>query len=309
MTFCLQILGSGAALPTPKRYSTAQVLNVLEQFFLIDCGEGTQIQLRRYKVKIGKLNHIFISHLHGDHFLGIFGIISTFNLLGRKQPLHIFAPYRLKELIDVYVSTLDRGLGYSIVFTPLTYDSGLSLLFESKNISVHSFPLRHRVPTCGFLFKEKERLPNLKKDLIQVLDIPIKKLQKIKEGSGFTTDEGEVYSHKQLTISPPTPRSFAFVSDTAKLEKIVPLIAGVDLLYHEATFSDSDKKRAKETGHSTSKQAAEIAKKAKVKQLIIGHFSTRLKSPKPLLEEAKEVFTETYLAEDGKVFNVLQRKS
>lgn len=308
MTFSLQILGSGAALPTPKRYSTAQVLNVLEQFFLIDCGEGTQIQFRRYKVKTGKLNHIFISHLHGDHFLGIFGIISTFNLLGRKQPLHIFAPYRLKELIDVYVSTLDRGVGYPILFTPLTYDSGLTLLFENKKVSIYSFPLRHRVPTCGFLFKEKEKLPNLKKNLIQTLNVPIKELQKIKEGKSFTTPDGEFYSHEQLTIKPPIPRSFAFVSDTAKFEKIVPLISKVDLLYHEATFSDNDKKRAKETGHSTSKQAAEIAKKAKVKQLIIGHFSTRLKSPKPLLEEAREVFKETYLAEDGEVFNVLQRK-
>lgn len=280
----------------------------MSNFFLIDCGEGTQIQFRRYKIKIGKLNHIFISHLHGDHFLGIFGIISTFNLLGRKHPLHIFAPHRLKELIDVYVSTLDRGLGYPIVFTSLTYDSGLTLLFENKNISVHSFPLRHRVPTCGFLFKEKAKLPNLKKALIQTLNIPIKDLQKIKEGSDFTTEGGEFYSHEQLTISPPVPRSFAFVSDTAKFEKIIPLISNVDLLYHEATFSDTDKKRAKETGHSTSKQAAEIAKKAKVGQLVIGHFSTRLKSPKPLLKEAKEIFTETFLANDGEIFNVLQRK-
>lgn len=304
MTFSLQILGSGAAMPTPKRYSTAQVLNLLEHFFLIDCGEGTQIQLRRYKIKTGKLNNIFISHIHGDHFLGIFGIISSFNLLGRKQALTIFAPYKLKTLIDSYVNTFDRGLEYEIIFKPLTYDSGLTSIFENEKVQIYSFPLKHRVPTCGFLFKEKQRLPNLKKELIKELNIPIKKLEDIRKGSGFTTNDGDYYSHKQLTIPAPKPRSYAFVSDTAKYEKIIPLIKDTNLLYHEATFAHSDKKRAKQTGHSTAIQAAEIAKQANVNKLVIGHFSTKIKDLTPLLNEAENIFKETYLANDGDVFNI-----
>ncbi len=304
MKFSLQILGSGSSMPMPERFSTAQVLNILERFFLIDCGEGTQIQFKRYKIKKAKINNIFISHLHGDHFLGLFGIISSFSLLGRQQPLTIFAPYKLKEILDAYTNTFDHGLGYEIIFKPHTYDKGKTLLFEDDKVQAYSFTLNHRVPTCGFLFKEKQRLPNLNKDLVRELNIPIKLMQSIKEGNGFTTDDGTTYSHKQLTIPAPAPRSFAFVSDTAKCERIIPIIENVDLLYHEATFSHKDKKRAKQTGHSTAVQAAEIAKKANAKKLIIGHFSTKLKDVNPLLEEARNVFENTYLAKDGELFDI-----
>lgn len=303
MNFSLKILGSSSAMPTPNRFSTAQVLNVLERFFLIDCGEGTQIQFRRFNIRIGKLNHILISHLHGDHFLGIFGIISSFNLLDRKHPLNIYGPFKLKELLDVFISTLDQGLGYEIIFHPLKYE-GKQLLFEDDKVRVESFPLRHRISTCGFLFTEKERLKSLRKDRYQQLQIPLRAIQSIREGNDYVDDNGAVYKNDELTFDAPLPRSYAFVSDTAKLERIIEIIKGVDLLYHEATYADDGKKRAKETGHSTARQAAEIAKAANVKKLIIGHYSNRYGNLDLLLDQAKEVFPETYLAIDGGEFTV-----
>ncbi len=303
MTFSVTILGSSSALPTPSRFSTAQALNVLERFFLIDCGEGTQIQLRRYKIKMLRINHIFISHLHGDHFLGIFGLILTMNMLGRKTPLHIYGPFKLKSLIDAFLQTMDRGIEYEIVFNALHYN-GKEVIFEDDKVIVESFPLRHRVPTCGFLFKEKPRLQNLKGDVIKELNIPIKNLQSIKEGADYTNEDGKVYTNKHLTNNPPKPRSYAFVSDTAKKPAIIPIIHGVDLLYHEATYADKDKKRAKDNGHSTAKQAAEIAKQAQVKKLVLGHFSNRYKTLDILQNEARNEFKNTELAIDGKVFNI-----
>ncbi len=210
----------------------------------------------------------------------------------------------MKELIAAYLSTFDRELEYEIIFRPHTYNSGATLIHEDNKVQVYSFPINHRVPTCGFLFKEKQRLPNLNKFLIDELNIPIKELQGIKEGKGFQHSNGQYYTHEQLTELVHKPRSFAFVSDTAKCERIIPIIKNVDLLYHEATFSHSDKKRAKQTGHSTAIQAAEIARDANVKQLIIGHFSTKLKDINPLLDEAKSIFPNTFLAKDGELFDV-----
>ena len=303
MTFSVTILGSSSALPTPSRFSTAQALNVLERFFLIDCGEGTQIQLRKFKIKTSRINHIFISHIHGDHFLGIFGLIMTMNLLDRKMPLNIYGPFKLKALIDAFLLTTHQGVNYEIIFHPLHYN-GKELIFEDDKVIVESFPLRHRVPTCGFLFREKPRLRNIKGDVIKELKIPIKKLQSIKEGADYIDEEGSIFPNSQITKSPPPTRSYAFVSDTAKKLTIIPIIKNVDLLYHEATYADEGKKRAKETGHSTASQAAEIANKAEVKKLIIGHFSNRYKKLDILLNEAKEKFKNTYLAEDGKVFDI-----
>lgn len=290
-------------MPTPNRFSTAQVLNVLERFFLIDCGEGTQIQLRKFGVRYTRINHIFISHLHGDHFLGLFGLISSLNLLDRKQPLNIYGPFRLKELLDQFLSTFDHPLGFKIEFHPHKYE-GKQLLFEDEMVKVEAFPLRHRVPTCGFVFTEKKRLKTIRKEKIEAFHIPIREIQGIKEGADFIDEHGTVHKNKELTIEPPEPRSYAFVSDTAKNLQIVKYIKGVDLLYHEATFADEGKKRAKQTGHSTARQAGEIAREAQVKKLIIGHFSNRYKKLDELLEQAREEFPETYLAVDGEDFDV-----
>lgn len=303
MTFSLTILGSSSALPTPNRFSTAQVLNILERFFLIDCGEGTQIQLRRFKIKFSRINHVFISHLHGDHFLGIYGFISSQNLLGRKNPLHIYGSQKLKELIDQFIGTLDRGIAYELVFHPLSY-AEVNTIFEDEKLTIKSIPLRHRIPTCGFLFEEKPRLRNLKGGAIRELNIPVKQLQAIKEGADYTDEQGTVFKNETLTNDPKPPRSYAFISDTAKKPSIIPIINGVDLLYHEATFSDEGKKRAKETGHTTSRQAGKIAREAKVKKLIIGHFSHRYKSLDELLAQAQEVFPNTEIVHDGAIFEL-----
>ena len=303
MTFSVTILGSSSATPTPSRYSTAQALNVLERFFLIDCGEGTQIQLRRFKIKTARINHVFISHLHGDHFLGIFGLISSMNLLNRKLPLHIYGPFKLKALIDLFLSSMDKGIDYELIFHAHHYD-GKQIIFEDDKVIVESFPLRHRVPTCGFLFREKPRLRNLDGNAIKELNIPIKSLQSIKEGADYQNTDGTIIPNRQLTTDPPKLRAYAFVSDTAKNPTIIPIIKDVDLLYHEATYADEGKKRAKETGHSTAREAAEIAKKANVKKLVLGHFSNRYKQLDQLLMEAKEEFEATELAIDGKVFEI-----
>jgi len=303
MVFSLTILGCSSAMPSPGRFSTAQVLNVLERFFLIDCGEGTQIQLKKYHIKFTRINHVFISHLHGDHFLGLFGFMSSLSLNNRKLPLHIYGPFRLKELIDLFISTMERGIGFDIVFHPLHYQ-GAELIFEDDKVTVESFPLRHRVPTCGFIFREKLKLKHLKGEVIKELNIPIRLLQSIKEGADFYDEDGNLHPNHTLTKDAAPSRSFAFVTDTAKNQGIIPIIKQVDLLYHEATFADEVKKRAKETGHSTARQAGEIAKRAEVKKLIIGHFSHRYKSLEVLLNEAREEFPNTELAFDGAVFDV-----
>lgn len=303
MTFSVTILGSSSALPTPSRFSTAQVLNILERFFLIDCGEGTQIQIHRYKIRSSRINHVFISHLHGDHFLGIFGLISSMNLLGRKHPLNIHGPFKLKALIDSFIATMDKGINFEINFQPLHYN-GLETIYEDDKLTVSSFPLRHRVPTCGFLFKEKPRLKNLKGDIIKELRIPIKDLQAIKEGADFTDEHGKTYANSHLTTPSAAQRAYAFVSDTAKNPTIIPYIQNIDMLYHEATYADEGKKRAKATGHTTARQAAEIANKAQVKKLILGHFSNRYKDLTVLQKEAQEEFTNVELATDGRVFNI-----
>lgn len=307
MTFSLTILGSSSALPTSKRFSTAQALNVNENYYLIDCGEGTQIQLRRNSIRFGKLNHIFISHLHGDHYLGIFGLISTFTLLKRKSDLHIYAHETLREMLDCQLKYQEGDLPFRIVFHPLKPDYPEKLL-EDKRIMVYSFPLNHRIKTCGFLFQEKPRELNIKKDMIERYNIPIAEIVKIKKGSDFTTQDGKTIKNQELTLPPMRSRSYAFCTDTLYHEPIIPIIKGVDILYHEATFADDMKKRAEETYHSTAKQAAAIAKKAQVKKLIIGHFSARYKSIDKILSEACRIFPNTVPANDDDTHHIeLQR--
>jgi ribonuclease Z len=302
--FELTILGSNSALPTSKRFPTAQVLNALERFFLIDCGEGTQIQLKKFRVPMSRINHIFISHLHGDHFFGLIGLISTFSLQGRKNDLHIYAHSKLEKIIRFQLEILESKLSYKLIFHNV-FGKEVQTLFEDDALTVQSFPLRHgAMPCAGFLFKEKERPRHLKKDMLEFYKIPIKARHGIKMGDDYLTDEDDLILNAKLTLESSKPRSYAFCTDTAYFPRIVPIINKVDLLYHEATFLKDDVKRAKSTYHSTAEQAARIAVEAKVGKLLIGHFSARFHDLSGHLEEAKQVFLNTALAEDGAVFEI-----
>ena len=304
MKFELTILGSNSALPTSKRFPTAQVLNVLERFFLIDCGEGTQIQLKRFRVPMSRINHIFISHLHGDHFFGLIGLISTFSLQGRKNDLHIYAHSKLEKIIRFQLELLESNLSYKLIFHNI-FGKDIQTLFEDDALTVQSFPLRHgAIPCAGFLFKEKERPRHLKKDMLDFYQIPIKARHGIKMGDDFLTDDGDLIPNFKLTLEASKPRSYAFCTDTAYFPRIVPVISKVDLLYHEATFLKDDAKRAKSTYHSTAEQAAKIASEAEVGKLLIGHFSARFQDLSGHINEAKQVFLNTALAEDGAVFKI-----
>ena len=303
MKFELTILGSNSALPTPKRFSSAQILNINERFFLIDCGEGTQIQLRRFKQAFSKINNIFISHLHGDHYFGLPGLISSFSLLGRRADLNIYGPKELEQIINCQLGAFGDKLSFKINFIA-TNPKQDELIYEDKEVLIKSFPLKHRVETTGFFFKERDKKRSLIKDKIDFYNIPIKLREKIKSGDDFITEDGDLIKNKYLTKDGPKPRSFAYCSDTLYNESIIDIIKNCDLLYHEATFSNEHIARAKETKHSTAEQAAKIAKLAKVKKLIIGHFSPRYRSLGELYNEATAVFENTQIVNDGEVYKV-----
>ncbi len=303
MTFSLTILGSSSALPTSTRFPSAHVLNVHERFFLIDCGEGTQMQMRKFKIRFGKINHIFISHLHGDHTLGLYGLISTLVLLDRKSKLTIYAPPRLEEILLNHLEAFDITLPFPLQFISLNCTSS-ERIYEDKILFVETIPLKHRVPTCGFLFKEKPRLRNIRKEMIEHYEIPIKKMQDIKEGADLILESGEVIPNEKLTLQPEPPRSFAYCSDTLYTKGILNKIKGVDMLYHEATFMHDMVDQARENFHSTGHQAAMLAKEADAGTLILGHFSARYKDLSPLLKEARAVFENTFLAEDGAMYHL-----
>ena len=303
MTFELTILGSSSAVPTSKRNLTAHVLNVHERFFLIDCGEGTQLQLRKNNIRFGKIDHIFISHLHGDHIFGLFGLISTFNLLNRKNDLHIYAYQEIEKILESHIAYFERNMSYKLVYNFFNPKKN-ELVFENDNLTVHTIPLKHKVPTCGFLFREKGHLRNLRKNVVETYQIPIKQIQSVKEGKDLINDDGELIPNERLTLPPYKTRSYAYCTDTAYSEKIVPIIENVDLLFHEATLAKNLQKQAKQTTHSTSIDAATIAKKANVKKLIIGHFSARYKDVSVLLQQAQEIFPNTVAAEDGEKYSI-----
>lgn len=303
MGFSLTILGSSSALPKPDRFTTAHVLNVHERFFLIDCGEGTQIQLRRFKIRFGRIHNIFITHLHGDHFFGLPGILSSFNLMGRKVPLNIYGPDKLEQIIMGLYETMGEKLNYEIIFNKVNF-SQPELILDTDKLSVTSVPLRHKIPSVGYIFREKEKLRKISRDLVDELGLGVKEIIRLKSGQDVIRPDGTELKSEDLTSPAPAPRSYAFISDTRYSEMIIPLIQGIDLLYHEATYLDVMKRRAKETGHSTAAEAARIAKQAGVGKLIIGHFSARYKTSLPLLMEAQEIFPETIAAEDGLCIDV-----
>lgn len=308
MPFQLTILGTSSALPTSNRYPTAQVLNVHGRFFLIDCGEGTQTQMRKFKIGFSKVNHIFLTHLHGDHIFGLIGLISTNILLGRTNDLHIYSHHSLKKYLSAQLNFLYPGeIPFFIVYHPLEY-TGQQLIYEDSKVKVFSFPLFHRIPTCGFRFEEKPALPNLDKYKIEQYQIPIRERQRIKEGGDFVTEEGKVIPHSELTVYRFQARSFAFCSDTRYDESYIEWVKNVDLLYHEATFADDNRELATQTYHSTGKDAATVALKAQAQQLLIGHFSARYKDHSPILDEAREIFLQTKAITEGDVITVQKRK-
>ncbi|MGQ0829522.1 MAG: ribonuclease Z [Bacteroidota bacterium] len=296
--FELTILGCSSATPTSTRNPTAQLLNIAERFFLIDCGEATQIQLRKYKLKFQRINHIFISHLHGDHYLGLIGLLSSMHLLGRTVEIHIYCPAELKEIIDIQYKYSQTRLNFSIIYHPHNYIND-DLIFEDEKLEVRTIVLNHRIPCCGFIFTEKPLMANISKDTIQQYKIPVEQILAVKQGADFITPTGEIIPNIKLVSHRKKSRSYAYCSDTCYDESIIEFIKGVDLLYHEATFMNDKLERAKETYHSTALQAATIAKKAEAGKLMIGHYSARYKDLQPLLDEAKSVFSNTILAIEG----------
>lgn len=303
LPFNLTILGCSSATPTSERNPTAQLLSHGEKLFLIDCGEGTQVALRRKHIHFQRIRHIFISHLHGDHFYGLIGLISSMHLLGRTKPLHIYGPPMLKEILEMQLLASQTTLLYTLEFHP-TQAEKTEVIFEDEIISVSSFALLHRIPTTGFLFREKPYERKIRKDVIQLLQIPVHVIPKLRKGEDYVAPDGTVHPNHSITIDPPSPRSYAFCSDTAYFEDIIPIVKGASLLYHETTFMNDRIANAADKFHSTTGQAATIAVKAGAKKLLIGHYSARYDDLQPLLDEARAIFPDTELAVDGCIFEI-----
>jgi ribonuclease Z len=302
-TFDVTILGCSSATPAFGRNPTSQLVRFSGHYFLVDCGEATQMQLRKFSIKFQRIGHIFISHLHGDHFLGLPGLLSSMHLLGRTEPLHLYAEEGLKNILDATHKYSRTVLQYPVIFHPIDM-SNPAVLFEDDGIVIRSMVMKHSIPCCGFMFEEKQGLRRIIKEKIEEYKIPIAQMESIKKGSDFTTSGGKIINNDEITIAAPPPRKYAYCSDTIYNENILSEISHADLLYHEATFTEEMKDRAKQTMHCTAKDAGTIALKADAGKLIIGHFSARYKDLNPLLEEAKQVFPNTFLAEEGVEFKV-----
>ncbi len=299
----LTILGCYAATPRTLSNPTSQVLEVKNRVFLIDCAEGTQVQLRKSKVKFSKINHIFISHLHGDHFYGLVGLISTFMLLNRESDLHVYGPKGIKEIILLQLRASGSFTGYNLYFHELESKQS-EIIFEDDRVVVKTIPLKHRVYTNGFLFQEKNIERKLNIEAVEQYEIDKLYFNKIKYGGDITLENGTVIPNSELSFDPQPSKSYAFCSDTVYDESIIPIIENVDYLYHESTFLESEAHLSEKTMHSTAKQAATIALKANVKHLILGHFSTRYGDISLFQREAQTIFENTLLADDGKEFDM-----
>ncbi len=301
MSFELTILGSSAALPTSKRFPSAHLLQADGRFFLIDCGEGTQIRLRQFGINPSKIHDIFISHLHGDHVLGLFGLLSSLGMMGRKVPLHLYGPQALEEYLQSYTRFFG-ALPFELLVTGPGEES--EFLFESDKLTIKAIPLKHRTPAYGFLFREKQKPLNVIKEQIEAYGLGIADIVKVKQGEDFITASGLLVPNSQLTLPAFHQRSYAYLSDTMFKPELAEQVRGVDLLYHEATFSEKDKKLAALTQHSTAREAATMAKFAGVKKLLIGHFSSRYKDPALLEKEAREIFVDSIAVSDGDIYSI-----
>ena len=300
--FQVHILGCSAATPTSLRHTTSQLLAYHNKYFLLDCGEGAQMQLRRFKLPMMKIDQIFISHLHGDHYLGLAGLLFSLHLLGRKKDLHIFSPPGLRQILELQFSLSELVPLYEIFYHDIT--RGEECIYEDRFLMVETMAMNHRIPSFGFLFREKPGKRNLRKESISQYHIPRQQMEAIKDGADLVKPGGETIPNWEITIDPPQPRSYAFCSDTAYSEAFLHQIQGADLLYHEATFLHDKAAVAAEKNHATTIEAATLAKKAEVNQLLLGHYSARYNDLQMFSQEARKVFPNTLLAEEGKVYQV-----
>lgn len=305
--FQIHILGCGSALPNLKHNTSSQLVEIHDKIFMVDCGEGTQLQLRKSKVHFAKINGIFITHMHGDHCFGLMGLISTFGLLGRTAPLHIYAPKEMEELFMLQQKLFCSTFEYELVFHPVETTEN-KIIYEDKSLTVSTLPLQHRLPCCGFLFKEKPRLPHINKEMVDYYGVPQSQYNNIKGGADWKTKEGIIVPNNKLTIPADQPLSYAYCSDTRYIPTLHKLIIGVSALYHESTYTEVDKKQAIKYFHSTARQAASVAKDAQAGMLILGHYSSKYADENVVLDEAKTVFDNTYLSNEIDVFDVEKQK-
>lgn len=301
--FKIHILGCGSALPTLRHYASSQVVEVRNKLFMVDCGEGTQIQLRRSRIRFTKLSAVFISHLHGDHCFGLIGMISTFGMLGRTATLKVYGPKELGPMLDSMMALFCQGLEFKVEFHAVD-TTQQAVVYEDKSVTVETIPLQHRIDCCGYLFREKPTLPHIRRDMIDCYEIPLSQIQNIKNGADWTTPDGEVIPNSCLTEPADPPRSYAYCSDTRYMPHLHERIEGVSTLYHESTYHSRDIARAKLYYHSTAEQAAMVARDAHVGKLLLGHYSARYDDENELLDEARSIFPESYLSDEGKVFDV-----
>lgn len=301
--FKVHILGCGSALPTLQHNASSQIVELREKLFMIDCGEGTQIQLRRSRIHFSKIIAVFISHLHGDHCFGLPGMISTFGMTGRTAPLHIYAPAAFEPILEQTLSFFCQGLEFKVVFHAVDTTQN-KVVYEDRSLTVETIPLQHRIDCCGYLFREKPILPHIRRDMIDFYKIPISQINNIKAGADWMTAEGEVIANSRLTTPAEPARSYAYCSDTRYIKTLHELVKGVSTLYHESTYSAEDAERARLYWHSTSQDAARVARDASVGKLLLGHFSARYNNESQLLEEAKEIFPNSYLTREGATFDI-----
>lgn len=301
--FRVYILGCGSALPTAKHNPSSQVVELRDKLFMIDCGEGTQMQLRRSHVGFNRIVAVFLSHLHGDHCFGLIGMISTFGMLGRTAPLHIYATAEFGPLLQAQLNMFCNGLEYNVLFHPIDTTRN-TVIYEDRSLTVETIPLNHRTPCCGFLFREKPLLPHIRRDMIDFYGIPISQINNIKAGADWQLPDGTIVPNSQLTTPPDKPRSYAYCSDTKYMPSLYKLVHGVNMLYHESTYDTSHADRAELYYHSTAAQAATVARDAGVGKLILGHYSARYECEEVLLNEAKLIFPNTFLSAENAVFKV-----
>lgn len=301
--FRIHILGCGSALPTLKHNASSQVVDIRGKLFMVDCGEGTQVQLRRSRVSFNRIQAVFISHLHGDHCLGLIGMISTFGMLGRTATLHVYAPGEFERMLQMQIDMFCKGLEFEVVFHAVDTTKH-QVIYEDKSLTVASIPLEHRVPCCGFLFREKPLLPHIRRDMIDCYQIPISQINNIKNGADWTTEEGELVENSRLTYPAEAPRSYAYCSDTRYIPTLHQLVKGVDVLYHESTYDSEHEARAKLYYHSTAAQAAQVALDAGVEKLLLGHYSARYDDESVILREAQKIFPNSFLTAEEMIFDV-----